>query len=112
MPGKINPVVAEAVNQVHAAIIGNDVTVATGAAGGQLELNLYKPIIAHRTLESCRLLGQSAEVFADRFIARLAADTEHIAAQVEQSMALATALNPTIGYDAAAAVAKEATHSC
>ncbi|PNW65571.1 UNVERIFIED_CONTAM: aspartate ammonia-lyase [Euhalothece sp. KZN 001] len=109
MPGKINPVVAEAVNQVHAAIIGNDVTVATGAAGGQLELNLYKPIIAHRTLESCRLLGQSAEVFADRFIARLSADTEQIAAQVEQSMALATALNPTIGYDAAAAVAKEAT---
>jgi fumarate hydratase class II len=109
MPGKINPVVAEAVNQVHAAVLGNDVTVATGAAGGQLELNLFKPVIAHRTLESCRLLSRAAEVFADRFIARLDADTEHIAAQVEQSMALATALNPTIGYDAAAAVAKEAT---
>jgi len=109
MPGKINPVVAEAVNQVHAAVLGNDVTVATGAAGGQLELNLFKPVIAHRTLESCQLVSRGAEVFADRFIDRLDADTEHIAAQVEQSMALATALNPSIGYDAAAAVAKEAT---
>ena len=109
MPGKINPVVAEAVNQVHAAILGNDVTVATGAAGGQLELNLFKPVIAHRTLESCGLLSRGAQVFADRFIARLDADTDQIAAQVEQSMALATALNPSIGYDAAAAVAKEAT---
>ncbi|ESS05923.1 MAG: fumarase, class II [uncultured archaeon A07HB70] len=108
MPGKVNPVVAESVNQVHARVVGNDATVSAGASRGQLELNLYKPVVAQTFLESTRLLANAAETFAERFVARLTADEVHCREQVERSMALATALNPAIGYDAAAAVAKRA----
>jgi fumarate hydratase class II len=108
MPGKVNPVVAEAVNQVHARVAGNDATVAAGASRGQLDLNLYKPVLAHTTLRSVHLLTNAAETFAERFVARLDANEEACAAAVERSMALATALNPAIGYDKAATVAKRA----
>ena len=108
MPGKINPVVAEAVNQVHKQVVGNDAAVAAGAAEGQIDLNLYKPVLAHNFLESAQLLTNSSEVFAERFVAKLEADRETCTEQVEQSMALATALNPSIGYDKAAKVAKQA----
>jgi len=108
MPGKINPVVAEAVNQVHKQVVGNDAAVAAGAAEGQLDLNLYKPVLAHNFLQSAELLSNSAEVFAERFVAKLEANEAHCAERVEQSMALATALNPAIGYDRASEVAKEA----
>ncbi|MFC7226438.1 class II fumarate hydratase [Salinirubellus salinus] len=108
MPGKINPVVAEAVNQVHKQVVGNDAAVAAGAAEGQIDLNLYKPVLAHNFLESARLLTNASEVFAEKFVAKLEADRETCTTQVEQSMALATALNPSIGYDKAAKVAKQA----
>jgi fumarate hydratase class II len=108
MPGKINPVVAEAVNQVHKQVVGNDAAVSAGAAEGQIDLNLYKPVLAHNFLQSAGLLSNASEVFAERFVAKLEADRETCAEQVEQSMALATALNPSIGYDAAAKVAKRA----
>ncbi len=108
MPGKINPVVAEAVNQVHKQVVGNDAAVAAGASEGQIDLNLYKPILAHNFLESANLLSNSAEVFAERFVAKLEANEDHCADQVERSMALATALNPAIGYDKASKVAKQA----
>jgi len=108
MPGKINPVVAEAVNQVHKQVVGNDAAVSAGAAEGQLDLNLYKPVLAHNFLESAELLANSSEVFAHRFVAKLEANEAHCADQVEQSMALATALNPAIGYDKASEVAKTA----
>jgi fumarate hydratase class II len=108
MPGKINPVVAEAVNQVHKRVVGNDATIAYGAAEGQLDLNLYKPVLAQDFLDSSKLVANAAEVFGERFVAKLEADREHCEAQVEQSMALATALNPHIGYDAVAKVAKRA----
>ena len=108
MPGKINPVVAEAVNQVHTQVVGNDAAVAAGAAGGQLDLNLYKPVLAHNVLQSAELLANASVVFADRFVDRLEANETVCADQVERSMALATALNPTIGYDKAAEVAKTA----
>ena len=108
MPGKINPVIAEAVNQVHKQILGNDTAMAVGASRGELELNLYKPLLAHNFLESARLLSNAASVFAERFIDGLEADRAHCAEQVEQSMALATALNPHIGYDKAADAAKTA----
>ncbi|MFB6310180.1 MAG: class II fumarate hydratase [Salinirussus sp.] len=108
MPGKVNPVVAEAINQVHKQVVGNDAAVAAGAAEGQLDLNLYKPILAHNFLQSTTLLANGSEVFAEKFIAKLEADREHCADQVEQSMALATALNPAIGYDRATEVAKTA----
>ena len=108
MPGKINPVVAESVNQLHKQVVGNDAAVSAGAAEGQIDLNLYKPVIAHNLLESADLIANGAEVFAERFVAKLEANEEYCAEQVDQSMALATALNPAIGYDKASTVAKQA----
>jgi fumarate hydratase class II len=108
MPGKINPVVAEAVNQVHKQVVGNDAAVSAGAAEGQIDLNLYKPVLAHNLLQSTRLVANGSEVFAERFVAKLAANKEHCEERVNQSMALATALNPAIGYDKASEVAKTA----
>jgi fumarate hydratase class II len=108
MPGKINPVVAEAVNQVHKQVVGNDAAVSAGAAEGQIDLNLYKPVLAHNFLQSAELISNASEVFAEKFVLKLEADREHCEAQVEQSMALATALNPHIGYDRAAEAAKTA----
>jgi fumarate hydratase class II len=108
MPGKINPVVAEAVNQVHKQVVGNDAAVSAGAAEGQIDLNLYKPILAQNLLQSARLLANGSEVFAERFVAKLEANKEHCEERVNQSMALATALNPAIGYDKASDVAKTA----
>jgi fumarate hydratase class II len=108
MPGKINPVVAEAVNQVHKQVVGNDAAVSAGAAEGQIDLNLYKPVIAHNYLQSAELLANASETFAEAFVAKLEANADYAAERVEQSMALATALNPAIGYDKASEVAKEA----
>ena len=108
MPGKINPVVAESVNQVHKQVVGNDAAVSAGAAEGQIDLNLYKPVLAYNFLQSAKLLANTSEVFGDRFVRKLEANEEHCAERVEQSMALATALNPAIGYDKASEVAKAA----
>ncbi|QSG09382.1 class II fumarate hydratase [Halapricum desulfuricans] len=108
MPGKINPVVAESVNQVYAQVVGNDAAVSTGAANGQIDLNLYKPVVAHNFLESAELLANVSGTFATKFVAKLEADREHCEQRVQQSMALATALNPAIGYDKASKVAKQA----
>jgi fumarate hydratase class II len=108
MPGKINPVVAESVNQVHKQVVGNDAAVSAGGGRGELDLNLYKPVIAHNFLESTQLIANAAEAFGERFVAKLEANAEHCEGQVEQSMALATALNPHIGYDKASDAAKTA----
>ena len=108
MPGKINPVVAEAVNQVHTQVVGNDAAVSAGADGGQLDLNLYKPVVAHNFLQSADLLANAAATFAEKFVAKLEANEAHCEAAVQRSMALATALNPAIGYDKASEVAKTA----
>ncbi|MFB6113827.1 MAG: class II fumarate hydratase [Halodesulfurarchaeum sp.] len=108
MPGKINPVIAESINQIHKEIVGNDATISAGAASGQLDLNLYKPIVANDFLESARLLANGSEVFAEKFVAKLDVDRAACQSQVERSMALATALNPSIGYDRATEVAKMA----
>jgi fumarate hydratase class II len=108
MPGKINPVVAEAVNQVHKQVVGNDAAVSAGAAEGQIDLNLYKPVLAHNFLQSAEMLANVSEVFGEKFVRKLEANEEHCEEQVEQSMALATALNPHIGYDKASDAAKTA----
>ncbi|MFB6160796.1 MAG: aspartate ammonia-lyase, partial [Haloferacaceae archaeon] len=100
--------VAEAVNQVHKQVVGNDAAVSAGAAEGQIDLNLYKPVLAHNFLQSADLLANAADAFAEKFVAKLEANEERCAEQVERSMALATALNPAIGYDAASKVAKQA----
>ena len=108
MPGKINPVVAESVNQVHKQVVGNDAAVSAGAARGEIDLNLYKPVLAHNFLESAGLLANAAETFGERFVGKLEANIDYCRTQVDQSMALATALNPAIGYDKASKVAKKA----
>jgi fumarate hydratase class II len=108
MPGKVNPVVAEAVNQVYAQVVGNDAAVSTGAASGQIDLNLYKPVLARNFLESAGIIANVSEVFAEKFVRRLEANREHCAQAVDRSMAMATALNPRIGYDKASEVAKAA----
>jgi fumarate hydratase class II len=108
MPGKVNPVVAESVNQVHKQVIGNDATIAYGAAEGQIDLNLYKPVLAHNFLESADLLANASAAFAEKFVRKLEANEQTCRTQVERSMALATALNPAIGYDEASEVAKTA----
>ncbi|WP_430505498.1 class II fumarate hydratase [Haloparvum sp. PAK95] len=108
MPGKINPVVAESVTQVHKQVVGNDAAVSAGAARGEIDLNLYKPVLASNFLESTKLLANAAETFGEKFVAKLEANEEHCERQVERAMALATALNPAIGYDKASKVAKQA----
>jgi fumarate hydratase class II len=108
MPGKVNPVIPEVVLQVAAQVQGNDLAVSLGAAGGHCELNLALPIIARNLLESIRILSTTAVVFAEKCIDGIEADTERITHNVERNTALATALNPWIGYEAAAAIAKEA----
>ena len=111
MPGKVNPVICESVIQVAAQVVGNDVAVTLGGLGGQLELNAMIPLITRNLLESIRLLANVARVFVERCLAGLEADADRAAAWVEQSLALATALVPRLGYDRAAEIAKRAAAS-
>jgi fumarate hydratase class II len=106
MPGKVNPVICEAVIQVGAQVAANHLAVTMGAQWGQLELNTMLPLIARNLLESIRLLSCAARVFADKAIAGLAANPETCRNYVEISPSMATALNPLIGYDRAAEIAK------
>jgi fumarate hydratase class II len=108
MPGKLNPVLCESVIQVAAQVVGNDAAVALGGMTGQLELNPMLPLIARNLLESIRLLANVSQVFVDRCLCDIEVDRERVAAWLEQSLALATALVPAIGYDRAAEIAKEA----
>jgi fumarate hydratase class II len=108
MPGKVNPVIPEAVLMVAARVIGNDATIAWGGAAGNFELNVMMPVIAHDLLESIELLASASRLFAERCIVGLAADRERAAEMVERSLAMVTALAPRLGYDRAAAIAKEA----
>ncbi len=109
MPGKVNPVMCEAVLQVCAQVIGNDAAVTYAAALlGNLDLHTGMPVMAHNVLESIRLLTNVCQVFADKCIAGLEANRPRCAELIEQSLAMCTSLAPLIGYDAAAAIAKEA----
>lgn len=110
MPGKVNPTQAEAVTMVAARVVGNQATVAFAGAQGHFELNVYKPVIAAAVLQSARLLADAARSFADRCIVGVEANRTRIAELVDRSLMLVTALAPTIGYDAAAAIAKSAHH--
>jgi aspartate ammonia-lyase len=108
MPGKVNPSIAEMVNQVCFQVIGNDVTVTAAAEAGQLELNVMMPVIAHNLLVSMMILTNASRVFAERCVAGIEADAERCAYWLERSPALVTALAPQIGYAEAAKLAKEA----
>ncbi|MDQ6783642.1 MAG: class II fumarate hydratase [Actinomycetota bacterium] len=106
MPGKVNPVIPEAVSQVVAQVIGNDGAVAFGGAAGNLELNVMLPVIGRNLLESIRLLGAVARVFADKCIAGIEANVEQCRTYALSSPSIGTALNPYIGYEEAAKVIK------
>jgi fumarate hydratase class II len=111
MPGKVNPVLCESVNQVAARVMGNDVTVGYAASQGILELNTYLPVIADALLESATLLANVAGVFAERCVAGIEVDEQRARGYAERTSALATALNPLIGYERAAAIVKQAQAS-
>ncbi|MGI9080179.1 MAG: class II fumarate hydratase [Acidimicrobiales bacterium] len=106
MPGKVNPVICEAVVQVAARVVGNDATVAWGGASGAFELNTAVPVMAHALLESLRLLASASRLLADRCVAGIEADVERCRNYAESSPAIATALNPYIGYERAVEVAR------
>ena len=111
MPGKVNPVIPEAVVQVAAQVMGNDTAIMMGGQAGNFELNVMLPVIAYNLLQSISLLASVAALFATKCIAGLTANREACAGYIEKSLALVTALVPEIGYDRAAAVAKKAYES-
>jgi len=106
MPGKVNPVICEAVMMVGAQVMGNHVACTVGAQWGQLDLNTMLPMMANNLLESIRLLANAARVFADKALVGAVANAETCASYIEISPSMATALNPLIGYDKAAEIAK------
>jgi fumarate hydratase, class II len=108
MPGKVNPVICEAVCQVCTQVVGNDAAVAFGGAAGNFELNVMMPVIGRNLLSSLRLLSAASVSLADKCVSGIGANVEHLRRNAESSPAIVTALNPYIGYEAAAAVAHEA----
>lgn len=108
MPGKVNPVICEAVCQVCTQVVGNDAAVAFGGAAGNFELNVMMPVIGRNLLSSLRLLSAASVSLADKCVAGIGANVEHLRRNAESSPAIVTALNPFIGYEAAAAVAHQA----
>jgi fumarate hydratase class II len=108
MPGKVNPVIAESVCQAAAQVIGYDATIALCGLSGNFELNVMMPVMAYDLLQSIHLLAASADNFTRLCLAGLTADEARCRSMIEQSLAMCTALAPVIGYDNAAAVAKEA----
>ncbi len=108
MPGKVNPTQCEMLTMVAAQVFGNDVALGFGAASGNFELNVYKPLIAHNLLQSLRLLADGMAGFEAHCVRGIEARRERIAELMERSLMLVTALAPHIGYDRAAAIAKQA----
>ncbi|MFH8565402.1 aspartate ammonia-lyase [Streptomyces sp. NPDC017988] len=108
MPGKVNPVIPEVVNQVAFEVIGNDVTITMAAEAGQLQLNAFEPVILHSLAKSITSLRAACLTLAERCVEGITANTEVLRASVETSIGLVTALNPHIGYTAATEIAREA----
>jgi aspartate ammonia-lyase len=108
MPGKVNPVIPEVVNQVAFEVIGNDVTISFAAEHGQLQLNAFTPLIAHRLFEGVEHLRAAVLALAGRCVRGITADRERLRRTVERSIGLATALTPAIGHERATEVAREA----
>ncbi len=108
MPGKINPVMCEALTMVCAQVMGNDAAIATANAFGNFEINVMLPVIAHNILQSIMILGKAARLFADKVVAGFTVNREHIGELVERNPILVTALTPIIGYEKAARIAQKA----
>ena len=107
MPGKVNPVIPEAVTMVAAQVIGNDATITVAALNGNLELNAMMPVIAYDLLQSIDLLGNAARVFAEKCVRGITANRARCLEYAERSPAVVTALAPMIGYEAAAKIFKD-----
>jgi fumarate hydratase class II len=108
MPGKVNPVIPEAVLQVAVQVIGNDTAIMLAGQSGSFELNVMLPVMAYDLLQSIHLLSGAMMVFAEKCIRHIVPDEKRCAHNLEQSLALATAFVPIMGYDKAAELAKEA----
>jgi fumarate hydratase class II len=108
MPGKVNPVIPEALSMVCAQVIGNDASIAFGGAAGNFELNIMLPMLARNLLESIRLLSTASVLFADRCVSGIAADEARAREFAEGSPSIATALNSVLGYEEVASIAKQA----
>lgn len=108
MPGKVNPVIPESVIQVAAQVMGNDTAITIGGQGGNFDLNVMLPVIAHNLLESIRILASVAKLFAEKCINGITANQARCKDFIENSLAMCTALAPVIGYEKAAAIAKDA----
>ena len=108
MPGKVNPTQCEAMTMVFAQVMGNGVAVNIGVMSGNFELNVFKPMILHNVLQSMRLIADASESFLKHCVAGIEPDRERIDANLRSSLMLVTALNPHIGYDKAAEIAKKA----
>ena len=112
MPGKVNPTQCEALTMVCAEVLGHDVTIGFAGSQGNFELNVYKPVIIHDFLHSTTILADACGTFREYCVEGLEADVVRIAELVDRSLMLVTALTPRIGYDRAAAIAKQAHHDC
>jgi len=108
MPGKINPVIPEAVTMVAAQVTGNDLTITIGGQSGSFQLNVMLPVIAYNLLQSISILAGASRLLADRAIAGFAVNAERIGQLVDRNPILVTALNPVIGYELGAQIAKTA----
>lgn len=108
MPGKVNPVIPEVVNQVAFEVVGNDIAITMAAEAGQLQLNAFEPIIAHSLFESLAHLTAACDTLRSRCVVGITANVEHMRSTVDRSIGLVTALNPYIGYEAATRLAADA----
>jgi len=108
MPGKVNPTQCEALSMVACQVIGNDTTLSIAASNGQLQLNVFKPVIIHTLLQSIRLLSDACNSFSEHCVEGMQPDAERMREHLDNSLMLVTALNPVIGYDKAADIAKKA----
>ncbi len=108
MPGKVNPTQCEALSMLACQVMGNDMTIGFAASQGHLQLNVFKPVIIHNLLQSIRLLADGCRNFNTHCVAGLEPDAGRMAEHLERGLMLVTALNPHIGYDKAAQIAKKA----
>jgi fumarate hydratase class II len=111
MPGKVNPVIPEAVIQAAAQVMGNDTAIGLSGQAGNFELNVMLPVIAYNLLQSIDLMAASADVLHHKCVEGITANGDRCAANIEQSLALVTGLVPHLGYDKAAAIAHKAYQS-
>jgi aspartate ammonia-lyase len=108
MPGKVNPVIPEVVNQICFQVVGNDLTITMAAEAGQLQLNVFEPVIGFNLFQSVDMLTRGAVVLRERCVLGISANRDHLLQMVRDSIGLVTALVPFIGYERASRVAKEA----